>query len=717
MLKSKGFFLNLIFFFQVLLLFLLFSEDRLALPPWLQVAGRLHPAVLHLPIGFLIFGVLLMLMEKQFKKKAFGKIALMVLILTSIAASITALFGLFLSKQGDYGLEALTQHRNSGIALSLLCYLLLLAYVYSYKSRFLYYVVGLLTIAAMFVAGHTGSVLTHGENFVMAPLIKSSQAALTAESSAFQIAVYPVLERKCVTCHNQAKAKGKFIMTSLADFKKGGKNGKEWVEGKPLESRMIQYIHRPLGDDDHMPPDGKPQLSASEIRLLEIWIGSGADVDKKMADLQDKDSLKIMATAALAASKLVKPKEKLYAFSPASEELVKKLNTPFRSVFPLYQNSPALQADFFIRESFKASSLDELKEVKDQIVVLNLSRMPVTDSDLAVIGSFSNLEKLNVNFSKISGTGLSSLGTLKNLSSASLAGTAVTAESILPVLAISSLQELFVWNTKITEEDRKKLAAEYPKVIIVSSQFIDNKILRLGRPLLVNDGIVKIDEGIVLRHSMPGVVIRYTVDGTSPDSVAASQYDKPFTLKVTSKIKAIACKSGWYCSEVFEATCFVEGLKPEHAELLTKPDKQYPGEGDKSLADGRKGFIDVHKEAAWLGFQNDPFSAGFSFGPNAPAIHTIVISYGKNLGSYLFPPETVEVWAGKSKGEIKLLKTMKVEQPFGYDPQQVEALVVPLTGTRYAYYKVVAKPVGKLPQWHSGKGKKGWIFVDEVFFY
>ena len=46
---------NVIFCIQILLVFLVLVEERIELPPWLQVVGRLHPLVLHLPIGFLIF--------------------------------------------------------------------------------------------------------------------------------------------------------------------------------------------------------------------------------------------------------------------------------------------------------------------------------------------------------------------------------------------------------------------------------------------------------------------------------------------------------------------------------------------------------------------------------------------------------------------------------------------------------------------------------------
>ena len=715
--KIKSILLNLIFFIQVLLIFLLLFDDRIELPVWLQVAGRLHPALLHLPIGLLVFLIFLLLARNEFKKKAFNKIMLIVLLLTSFTATVTALFGFFLSRQGDYGPDALTQHKISGTLLSLLCYGLVLTFIRKEKNSTLFYGLGLLTVGFMFFAGHTGGTLTHGENYVFAPLSNSpNNAVADADASVFQMAVFPILEKKCFTCHNEKKAKGKFVMTSVAKFKKGGKHGKEWEEGKPENSRMIKYIHLPLEDDDHMPPDGKPQLSTQEMKMLESWIRAGADFEKKLTDLMDNDSLKIIATA-VAASKNNHIEEKQYGFTAAPEEVVRKLNTPFRSVFPLYQKSPALQADFFIKESFESGALEELKEVRDQLVVLNLSKMPVIDKDLLVIGSFKNLEKINLNFSKINGAGLSSLQGLKNLNSLSLAGTDITSESLKPVMVLPALKELFVWNTVITEEQRAKLEAQHPGITIRTSQFKEDKTLRLSRPLMMNEGVVKKGEPVVIKHSMPGVTIRYTLDGNNPDSVVSKMYDAPLKLLVSTKIKAIACKSGWYCSEVFETTCFVEGQRPVHVELLTAPDKQYPGEGAKSLTDGRKGFTDVFKEPSWLGYRDQPLAAGFDFGPNPSGIHTIMISYGRSIGSYIFPPMVVEVWGGRNRNDLRLIKSLKVEQPVKDEPQRIEALSIPLEKVNHSYYKLIVKPVDKLPKWHSGKGKKGWVMVDEVFFY
>lgn len=713
--RIKSIILNVIFSVQILLLFLLFFENRIVLPIWLQVAGRLHPALLHLPIGLLAFLAILLVAQSKFTKEAFHTFTVILLILISFTSSITALFGFFLYRQGDFGAEVVKQHKISGIVLSVLCYLLILLFDCYEKKRVAFLSLAFVTMAVVVFVGHTGGTLTHGENYVFAPLQTSSET-MPLDSTVFRKAVYPILEKKCISCHNKTKPKGKLVMTSVAEFMKGGKEGVEWVEGNPDESRMIKYIQLPLEHDDHMPPDGKPQLSKLEISMLQSWIKAGADFDKILNEVPEEDTLKLLATAlANATSKPLV--EKHYEFSAASAKTIEELNSPFRTVFSVYRNSPALQADFFVRKSFDIKSLEELRTVKDQLVVLNLSKMPVTDNDLKIIENFKNLETLNLNFTEIKGAGLTSMKSLEHLTSLSLAGTEVKMQDIKTLMELPSLTELFIWNTKISEEEKQQLVKNYPKVVISTSQFKDNTVLRLTKPVLVNEGILTKEDKTILKHAMPGVTIRYTLDGSKPDSVTSLMYEAPIALGETTKIKAVACKQGWYCSDMLEVTCFVEGIKPKHGVLLSPPDKKYPGEGAITLTDGRKGFVDNFLEPAWLGYTENPFVAEFDFGSNPPAINKIVLSNGENLGSYIFPPKVIEVWGGENSNEIKLIKTRIVEQPTDYRSARTEALMVSFNTSTYSFYKIVAKPVTVLPLWHSGKGKKGWFFVDEVFFY
>ena len=75
-------------------------------------------------------------------------------------------------------------------------------------------------------------------------------------------------------------------MENYATLLKGGKDGPVLIAGKPLDSPMIQRLLLPLEDEDHMPPQGKPQPSLAEIAALQWWIDHGAPADKTIGDLK-----------------------------------------------------------------------------------------------------------------------------------------------------------------------------------------------------------------------------------------------------------------------------------------------------------------------------------------------------------------------------------------------------------------------------------------------
>lgn len=708
MINPNRFLLNVLFFFQALLIFLLIFESRIQLPLWLDVLGRLHPAIVHLPIGFISLYLILYLVRFNFKKKNYQKISVFILLITSLSAVVAAICGLFLSRQGDY--ESITFHKWSAVLFNFVCYAALILQRAKMLQAALAAVAFVVLSAQVFVVGHSGGELTHGKGYVFAPLHKNDPKDSTAKT-AYDVAVRPVLEKKCFSCHNENKAKGKLVMTSVEKFLKGGKHGAAFVAGEVQQSRMIKNILQPMEMDDHMPPSGKPQLSDHEKKLLMAWIKSGAAFDKLLSDYAPDDSLKILASKI----EVVEKKKPVYTFDPASLSLVEKLNSPFRAVFPLYKNSPALRADFFVSEMYKPEALQELSEIKTQLTELSLSKMPVTDKELTVISHFENLEMLNLNFSKINGSGLENISGLKHLRSLSLAGTTVTFDQ-LQKLSLPAMKELYLWNTSLTVRQISELKNKFKSTKVYDTEFVDDMILKLQPPSIASKDVFKKGMLVELKHPMKGVTIRYTTDGTAPDSVKGMVYEKPFAVSSTFKLTAIACKDGWRCSDRLESLCFVEGVKPTDVKLLTQPDKTYKGEGATTLIDNKLGLADQNKEPMWLGYRVEPMEAVFTFDQPKP-VRNISISYAKNLNAYLFPPARVELYSSKDGNTFRLLKTVSPEQPASYtDGTKKEAVFISLDGTAHRIFKIKVTPVPKLPPWHGGKGERGWVFVDEVFF-
>ena len=87
-------------------------------------------------------------------------------------------------------------------------------------------------------------------------------------------------------------------METYETLLKGGKNGPVLIAGKAFDSPMIYRLLLPINDDDHMPPDGKPQPTPAEVAALQWWIENGAPRDKLIGDLKPgTEVLRILSAA------------------------------------------------------------------------------------------------------------------------------------------------------------------------------------------------------------------------------------------------------------------------------------------------------------------------------------------------------------------------------------------------------------------------------------
>lgn len=91
----------------------------------------------------------------------------------------------------------------------------------------------------------------------------------------FHEKVLPVLEARCLECHQGGKAKEGLHLDSRAGALAGGDSGEPaLVPGSPEKSPIVARI-RAADPDERMPPKGAG-LAASEIELIERWIAAGA---------------------------------------------------------------------------------------------------------------------------------------------------------------------------------------------------------------------------------------------------------------------------------------------------------------------------------------------------------------------------------------------------------------------------------------------------------
>jgi uncharacterized membrane protein len=246
----------------------------IAASPWLEVFGRLHPVVLHVPLGLLValgvleFGALLL------RRPVPRGSVLALACVCALTAVLAALSGLALAAEPGYEGDGVGNHEIAGIVLGSLC--VLCAPLAFLARRLPFRIVLALALGAALPAGHLGGELSHGEGFVLAPL-----AALPpANATEFERTIAPILRRSCTKCHNPDKLKGELDLTTRKGIEKGGESGDTLVPGKPDDSDLLKRPLLPEDDDDAMPPTGKrPRPTPEELATLRAWIAAGAKFD------------------------------------------------------------------------------------------------------------------------------------------------------------------------------------------------------------------------------------------------------------------------------------------------------------------------------------------------------------------------------------------------------------------------------------------------------
>ncbi|MFC0775464.1 chitobiase/beta-hexosaminidase C-terminal domain-containing protein [Terrimonas alba] len=711
--RWKNYLFNASLALNCLLVFLLFFESKLSVPAWLQVTGRMHPLLLHFPLVLIVLYAIAVVVRppnRTSSDDSYSNSTELLLLFAAFTAVITSLMGLFLSKEEGYDPEALSWHKWGGVAVSVFALLW-----YSFNKQFHAKKIGsVLTSAFALVlilfTGHQGAGITHGENFLLAPIMPEIKPAIVSleEAVVFTDMVKPILEAKCESCHNSKKAKGELIMESEELLLKGGKSGPLWDSTEADLGLMLRRVHLPLDARKHMPPKGKPQLTEDEIAIMTQWIRKGADLNLRVADLSPTDTLHQLAVKTFTAIEVA-----TYDFDEADPADVRKLNTVNRVVSNEALGSPALAVNFFHSNLFTVDQLKELNKIKKQIVNLDLAKMPVKDKDLELISDFENLRRLNLAFTQVTGAGLASLKKLKFLHTLTLSGTTVTARDLAQLQNFPELKTVYTWNTPLNTRDIEQLQKKFSHIRFETGYKGDTTIMKLSPPVLLNEeSFISAAIPLKLKHYIQGTTIRYTTDGTDPDSLQSPVFKGDETISGSSHLKAKAFKAGWASSDIIEANFYKTGYTADTVIYLTRPDSKYIDEKGKLLINREKGEADF-RFGGWVAYRENRMECLLELAKPEP-VQSITLSSLIDIGSYIMPAQTIEVFGGNDAKDLKLIGRMQPEQPKKMRSTYTKGFECKLHTAPVKYLKLVVTPVAKLPSWHQGKGDKGWIFVDEV---
>jgi hypothetical protein len=343
-------------------------------------------------------------------------------------------------------------------------------------SRAGYRVVLAALCGALVLTGHDGSALTHGEEYLTEHLPwKTREAVVSAPKfpterpveqwAAYQHVVAPILETRCVACHNSTNFKGKLVMDRWEGLTRGGKTGPLWVAGKPEESLLVERLLLPLEDEKHMPPKKKLQLSADEISLLKLWVRAGAPAEGTPPMLASDQAwltaAKKLPNLLIAAHNLQGVSaEESHEFDPKkvaeARVPVEAALTPLRTRFPGVisyhsRESTELRVNAsLLGSAFGDADLAALAPLHGWVTELDLSDTAITDASASVLATMTQLRTLRLNGTKVGDGTLTALLSLTSLESIGLFGTDVSDTGKRSLTKLPKLRRIYAEENKVS---------------------------------------------------------------------------------------------------------------------------------------------------------------------------------------------------------------------------------------------------------------------------
>jgi len=440
--------------------------------------GRLHPLLVHLPIGFIILALIFELKWFRDKGSRFNFLSITWL-LAFISSFFSAFIGWLLARNGHYIESELTLHQYTGILLVLFSCVgwilriknLNLPSLFSRINNFI-------VLILLILVGHFGGSLTHGPNYLIeyAPdFIKSkfdkqkeykTFDALPLDSVfVFNDLIQPLLTEKCMGCHNTETSYGSLNMTSIEGLKKGGGSGAAIVGKNLNKSLLYKRLTFSQENEKFMPPTGVP-FSYHEIQLLQWWIMEGANYSKTLSQHTITPEIQSLLLKNYSLDTRDKPWVEKVTLAPLEDSVFSALENANFSWRTLSQDNPLLdirfQGDKVTNEALKV-----LVRCAPYITWLNLGDSKLEGAQIEIMGKMENLTRLNLQKNRIKASDLTSLSTLKHLEVLNLHSTQVNKEVFELIKNIPSLKKVFLWNTKVRLGDISKNRAEFPTTELV----------------------------------------------------------------------------------------------------------------------------------------------------------------------------------------------------------------------------------------------------------
>jgi hypothetical protein len=485
--------------------------------------GRFHVLVLHLPIGILTLAVVLEGLVRLRRFRWLDPLLLPLWLAGALTAIVTAALGLMHASESSFqDLPAVDAHRSAGLMLVVAaCIVVVLRlrltpipatawprwaardslapFYEKYHSIFApdgsidrlhtraWPVAAGLVLVMLFVTGHLGGNLTHGDTYLVeyapTPIRRLAGLPLESEPRAkpkdlasadiYLDVVAPALRQRCTGCHNEGKRSGRLSLATYDGIIRGGERGPVIQTGEPANSDLLRRISLPSDDKDFMPREGKTPLTQQQIAAIGWWIAQGAPKSaavggltmtaeaepalkqilgfgaqgEEATGLEARDEIAILPTA-----------------PPADAKTIAELESAGFIIRAVTETSNLLDVNYTLPRPLADADLAKLAALSQQVFRLNLRSAGITDKQLETVASLQTLSRLRLENNPITDAGVSRLLALKKLSYLNLFGTRISDRGLASLGALEDLRSVYVWQTAVTDTGVAAFRASHAEI-------------------------------------------------------------------------------------------------------------------------------------------------------------------------------------------------------------------------------------------------------------
>ncbi len=214
----------------------------------------------------------------------------------------------------------------------------------------------------------------------------------------------------------------------------------------------------------------------------------------------------------------------------------------------------------------------------------------------------------------------------------------------------------------------------------------------------------------VILEAQGDTPIRYTLDGSEP-TLESEVYTEPIEIRESCTVKARSERNG-KMTRLYEKSFLQHKAMGRPVQTLTDPHPNYVYKCPDMLTDGLRGK-GPYNSSDFAGWHEKPFEAVVEM--DGTPYSTLTLSTCVFRYDYVFGPLDLVVYTSEDGREYTEAARAEYAVEGGVDDGNgCQEYMVSFPETSAKYLKVTARCIESLPEWHDGRGKPGFLFIDEI---